>query len=326
MRTPSGGSTPTRLVVASRASRLALTQTGLVIDALRAFHPELEVEILEVSTEGDRDQRPFAEIDGKGLFTSEVERAVVEGRADVAVHSSKDLTARLAEGCSIVCYPMRAERADVVVGGTGDSAEERLRSLGPGASVGTSSMRRRSLLAEMRPDLATVEFRGNLDTRLAKVADGVVDAAILAAAGLDRLGIAVDPASCLDPTWWVPAPGQGALAVEALTERDDLRDLFSSLDDPATRSELDAERAYGLRLEGGCSVPLGCSAVVSGSSLTVTGYLGAPDGRSVRETRDGDSSDATAIGSELAEAILGAGGEAILADIGPRDVPVVEEP
>lgn len=326
MRTPSGGSTPTRLVVASRASRLALTQTGLVIDALRSSHPQLEVEILEVSTEGDRDQRPFAQIGGKGLFTSEVERAVVEGRADVAVHSSKDLTARLAEGCTIVCFPTRAERADVVVGGTGGSAEERLRSLEPGAFVGTSSMRRRSLLAEMRSDLATVEFRGNLDTRLSKVADGVVQAAILAAAGMQRLGIPVDPASCLDPTWWVPAPGQGALAVEALSERADLRELFAPLDDASTRAELDAERAFGLRLEGGCSVPLGCSAVVSGSSITVTGYLGSPNGGSVRETLDGASANATTIGVELAEAVLAAGGDAILAEIERTNTPLVEEP
>ena len=326
MRTPNGGSTPTRLVVASRASRLALTQTGLVIEALRSSHPQLGVEILEVSTEGDRDQRPFAQIDGKGLFTSEVERAVVEGRADVAVHSSKDLTAQLAEGCAIVCFPARAERADVVVGGTGNSAEERLRSLEPGASVGTSSMRRRSLLAEMRSDVETVEFRGNLDTRLAKVADGVVQAAILAAAGLQRLGIHVDPAACLDPTWWVPAPGQGALAVEALGEREDLRELFAPLDDAATRAELDAERAFGLRLEGGCSVPLGCSSVVSGSSITVTGYLGSPDGGSVRETRNGDRANAATIGVEVAEAVLAAGGDTILAGIDRRNAPVIEEP
>src|SRR5688500_14582359 len=143
MRTPSSGSTPQRLVVASRASRLALTQTGLVADALRAAHPGLEVEVLEVTTEGDRDQRPFAAIGGKGLFTSEVERAVVEGRADFAVHSAKDLTANLGDGCSIVCVPPRASRSDVVIGGTGATAEEKLRSLPPGAKVGTSSMRRR---------------------------------------------------------------------------------------------------------------------------------------------------------------------------------------
>jgi hydroxymethylbilane synthase len=187
-------------------------------------------------------------------------------------------------------------------------------------------MRRRSLLAEMRSDLVTVEFRGNLDTRLAKVADGVVQAAILAAAGLQRLGIHVDPASCLDPTRWVPAPGQGALAVEALTERADIRELFSTLDHASTRAELDAERAFGLSLEGGCSVPLGCSAIVSGSSITVTGYLGSPDGRSVRETLKGDSATAAAVGVEVAEAILAAGGEAILAEIERKDAPVVEEP
>lgn len=326
MRTPRESSTPERLVVASRASRLALTQTGLIADALRSSHPGLDVEILEVTTKGDRDKRPFAEIGGKGLFTSEVERAVVEGRADVAVHSAKDLTADLADGCAIVCVPTRATRSDVVIGGSGAAAEEKLRSLPPGARVGTSSMRRRSLLMELRRDVEAVEFRGNLDTRLRKVTDGVVKAAILAAAGIERLGIPLDQTSHLDPEWWVPAPGQGVLAIEALEERDEVAGLFAPLIDDPTEAELAAERAFAARLEGGCSVPLGCSAVVAGDRMTITGYLGSTDGRSVRESLSGAVTDAAALGVELAEAVLVSGGEAILADIEGRDAPVVEEP
>lgn len=326
MRTPSGGSTPERLVVASRASRLALTQTGLIADALRAAHPGLEVDILEVTTKGDRDQRPFSAIGGKGLFTSEVERAVVEGKADFAVHSAKDLTAELADGCSIVCVPARASRSDVVVGGSGSTAEERLRSLPPGAKVGTSSIRRRSLLVELRRDVEAVEFRGNLDTRLRKVADGVVQAAILAAAGIERLGLPLEADAHLDPSWWVPPPGQGALAVEARSDRIEVAELFEPLVDRAATAELAAERAFGTRLEGGCSVPLGCSAIVDGDRMTLTGYLGSTDGRSVRESLTGDSTDAASLGVELAEAILVSGGEVILAEIEGRTVPVVEEP
>jgi hydroxymethylbilane synthase len=326
MRTPSGGSSPARLVVASRASRLALTQTGLVADRLRSAHPDLEVEILEVTTRGDRDQRPFAQIGGKGLFTTEVERAILDGRADVAVHSAKDLTAEIGPGCTIVCVPERASRADVVIGGTGDSAQERLRSVPAGGSIGTSSMRRRALLTETRRDLVPVEFRGNLDTRLSKVRDGVVQAAILAAAGLERLGVPMTDAMMLDPSWWVPAPGQGVLAVEGMADRDDLVTLFDPLQDPAAAAELLAERAFSARLEGGCSVPLGCSAVVDGDRISVTGYLGSLDGRSFRETLTGGVEEAAALGIELADAILVAGGDAVLAEIQGRSAPQVEEP
>jgi hydroxymethylbilane synthase len=322
MRTPN----PDRVIVATRASRLALTQTNLVVDALQAAHPGIQVEILEVTTTGDRDQRPFARIGGKGLFTTEVEAAVVAGKADIAVHSAKDLTARLASGCAILCVPARAERSDVVVGGSGDDGSVRLRDLPSGAAVGTSSMRRRALLAEIRGDLEAVEFRGNLDTRLEKVRSGVVAAAVLAAAGLERLGVAAGTGAALDPEWWVPSPGQGALAIEGLTTRDDLRALLTPLSDPATTAELAAERAFSERLEGGCSVPLGCSAVVTDDRIAITGYVGSMDGRSVRDRLSGPVSEAAALGAEVAEAILVGGGDSLLAEIEGRVVPAVEEP
>ena len=302
----------------------------MVAAMLGEQHPSLDVELVEVTTKGDRDSRPFADIGGKGLFTSEVERAVVEGRADVAVHSAKDLTAELADGCTLVCIPPRASSHDVVAGGTGGSGEERLGSLPPGSVVGTSSMRRRSLLAEARPDLDVVEFRGNLDTRLRKVADGEVDAAILAAAGIERLydeGQHDALAGALHPSSWVPAPAQGALAIEGLSDRAELLDLFAPLEDRGSRAEVECERSFGLTLEGGCSVPLGCWAVARGEHLSVMGFLGMPDGSStLRDRISGGTSEAAQLGRELAEAILAAGGDEIIEELRSFDPPALGAP
>lgn len=316
-----------QLVLATRGSRLALKQAALVSDLVTAAHPGISVEIHTVTTTGDRDSRPFAAIGGKGLFTSEVERAVLEGKADIAVHSAKDLTAELAPGCTIVCVPGRASVHDVVVGGVGHSGEERIASLPRGARVGTSSMRRRALLGEARGDLEMTELRGNLDTRLRKVESGDIDAAVLAAAGIERLSGASTRDGALDPTWWVPAPAQGALAVEALEERDDLANLFAGLDDPSARAEVTAERAFAARLEGGCSVPLGCLARASASGLVLTGLLGSPDGsNNLRDRASGSVHEAAQLGVELADAILGAGGDDILADLKEIDSPEPVEP
>ena len=317
---------PDRLVIASRGSRLALTQTNMVADLIRRAHPDVEIELLEITTQGDRDQRAFSDIGGKGLFTSEVERALIEGAADIAVHSAKDLTAELGPGCEIVCVPERASRHDVVVGGTGTSGEQRIAALAPGAKVGTSSMRRRALLAEYRKDLETVEFRGNLDTRLRKVASRTVDIAVLAAAGIERLGEHPGRHAVLDPDRWVPAPGQGCLAVEAMSSRSDIRGLLGPLEHPSSRAELDCERAFSERLEGGCSVPLGCTARVEGDRISATGYLGSPDGVAIRERFSGPVADASEIGIELAETILVSGGDSLLAGMRQVSGPAIDPP
>ncbi|CAN5319525.1 hydroxymethylbilane synthase [soil metagenome] len=308
--------TPKHLSIASRGSALALRQAGMVADLVTEAYPSVEVEIITVSTAGDRDKtRPFAAIGGKGLFTAEVERAVEEGRADVAVHSAKDLTAELATGCVLVGAPARGPVHDVVVGGGEGDGDERLEALPPGARVGTSSMRRRALLAEVRPDLDLVELRGNLDTRLRKVAAGEVDAAVLAAAGIARLRGGAEGGH-LDPTWWVPAPGQGALAVEGRADRTDLVTLFGALSDPGTRDELTCERAFSEELEGGCSVPLGCHARSGDTGLLVTGYLGWPGGaQGLRDRISGPPSEAAALGRELARALLDSGGREILDEL-----------
>jgi hydroxymethylbilane synthase len=187
-------------------------------------------------------------------------------------------------------------------------------------------MRRRAQLAEVRRDVAAVEFRGNLDTRLEKVNKGVVQAAILAAAGMERLGVRIDEAMILDPQWWVPAPGQGVLAVEIMEDRTDVATLLAPLNDRAAEIELNAERAFSARLEGGCSVPLGCTAVVDGSTVVLSGYLGALDGRAIRESLSGSVDEGVEMGVELAEAILVSGGEQILSEIEARTAPVVEQP
>jgi len=317
---------PAVIRIATRGSKLALRQTEIVSDLLREVAPEIEIEVVTVRTIGDRDTRPYAEIGGKGLFMTEVEREVVEGRADLAVHSAKDLTAELAEGCALLCIPRRSPPHDVVVGGTGTDGGARLGSLPSGATVGTSSMRRRALLAEVRPDLEVVELRGNLDTRLDKVARGEVDAAILAAAGIERLGADV-AVGALDPDGWVPAPAQGALAIEGRADRRDLIDLLGPLEDLAARVEVTAERSFAAALEGGCSVPLGCCAVAVDGQLIVNGYLGSPNGsQSFRDRISGRPEDAVALGRELADAIRSCGGQDVLDELAHEELPSPQAP
>ena len=319
---------PERLVLATRGSRLALRQTEIVSEALRSRYPSIEIEVRAVRTTGDRDQRPYRQIGGKGLFTTEVERQVIEGRADAAVHSAKDLTSELGPGCEIACVLPRASAHDVVVGGEGDSGEERLASLPSGARVGTSSLRRRSLLGEVRPDLEVAELRGNLDTRLRKVGEGEVAAAILAAAGLERLGL-LEGSGLLSTDRWIPAPAQGALAVEVLTERADVKEVFESIGDPRARVEVTCERAFSERLEGGCSVPLGCLARVdeTGARVVASAFLGLPDGsQTMRDRISGGAHEAAALGRELADAMLSGGGRDILSELEAYATPEVIEP
>jgi hydroxymethylbilane synthase len=310
--------TNNRFVLASRGSKLALSQAESIAEMLHSSRPGVEIEIRTVKTRGDKDARPFGAIGSKGIFMAEVEREVVEGRADFAVHSAKDLTAELYEGCVIVCVPPRAAPHDVVVGSEGASGEERLGRLASGATVGTSSIRRRALLSEVRPDLEVVDFRGNIDTRLQKVADGEVEAAILAAAGIARLGR--NEGAALDPERWVPAPAQGALAIEANSDRDDVAELFFGLGDPGAMAEIRCERAFAAALEGGCSIPLGCLARADGNRLAVFGYLGHPEGAmQFRDRISGPADAAEDLGRELGMAIIQSGGAEILEELREQD-------
>ncbi|MDQ3879046.1 MAG: hydroxymethylbilane synthase [Actinomycetota bacterium] len=318
--------TTNELVIASRGSRLALIQADTVARAISQARPDVSVGVETITTTGDRDQRPFGVIGGKGLFSSEVERAVAEGTCDLAVHSAKDLTADLAPGCTLAAFLPRGSVHDVVVGGVGATGEERLLGLPAGALVGTSSMRRRALMSELRSDIELVELRGNLDTRLKKVANGEVAAAILAAAGIERLEADADTAP-LDPSRWIPAPAQGAIAVEARIDRPDVLELLAAIDDADTRAEVSCERAFAERLEGGCSVPLGCLARANGSELVVTAFLGDFDGGlGLRDRISGPTAEAAALGSELAVALLNAGGDEILAAIRSESAPTPQQP
>jgi hydroxymethylbilane synthase len=273
------------LRVGTRGSALALTQTDLVIqiliDAARSRGVEMEAEVVTIKTSGDASQASaFETIGPKGVFARELQRALVEDRIDVAVHSLKDLESTEPDGLVIAAVPKREDPRDVLISRSGFTLAE----LEPGSVVGTSSSRRRALIAAARPDLALAPLRGNVDTRLRKIADGDVDAGILAAAGLLRLQREGEITQWLDPSGFVPAPGQGALAVEALSSRDDLS-WIAAADDADTRICIETERAFMRRVESGCDAPLGAWARVEGSELVCTAFVdgkiatvrGAPD-------------------------------------------------
>ena len=285
------------LRIATRGSRLALVQTGLVADALRAAHPDLRVEVVEINTEGDRDrQTPLRVLGGRGVFVKAVEDALLDGRADVAVHSLKDMPSEPVPGLTIAAVPERADPRDVLVASEGRSLAE----LPAGSRVGTSSRRRAALLHALRPDLETIEIRGNVDTRIQKVLDGEADAVILAASGMDRLGRLGEATQCFEAMEFVPAPGQGALGVQCRSDDGETLGLLAALDHAATRAATDAERGLLSALGTGCSLPVGAYATVSGDLLALRGML-AQDDQMMPDFGDatGPTADAEAIGRDL---------------------------
>lgn len=252
--------------IATRGSALALWQAHHVAALLAEVAPEITVEIEIISTEGDRrTDVPLAQIGGKGVFVKEVQAAVLDGRADIAVHSAKDLPALTPDGLVIAAVPERADARDVLVGG-------RLAELAPGATVATGSPRRRAQLAELRPDLHFEELRGNIDTRLAKSAD--FDAIVMAKAALDRLDRHPDVVDPIDVDVMVPQVGQAALAIECRTDDVELVELLARLDHRSSRLAVDAERAFLARLGGDCDLPAGAHATVGDEgTITLTGVL-----------------------------------------------------
>lgn len=299
-----------RLRIATRKSRLALWQAGHVATRLRAAHPGLAVKLLPLSTRGDEVlDRSLATIGGKGLFLKELEVALAGHRADLAVHSLKDVTARLDPQFTLAAILARADCADAFV--SNDFAS--LDALPRGARVGTSSLRRTAQLRARRPDLDVADLRGNVDTRLAKLDRSDYAAIILAVAGLERMGHGGRIRSRLAPPDWLPAPGQAAIAVE--TRRDDPRvnELVATLDDATTRRGVSAERALNAALGGDCTMPLGawCEEQPDGL-LHLRGLLGdAHDGRLLRADAYGD--DPVALGEEVARRLRERGAEAMLA-------------
>jgi hydroxymethylbilane synthase len=286
-------------VIGARGSKLSLRQVELVSDALRAAHPDLSLEVREIRTEGDRSTAPLAEIGGLGVFTKAIEDALLAREADIAVHSLKDLPTQLAEGLTIAAVLPRADVRDALV--TRDGIP--LADLPPGARIGTGSGRRAVLLRALRPDVETAEIRGNVDTRIRKVESGEYDGAVLALAGLERLGLADKAAHVFSVDEMLPAVGQGALAVEVRADDAETLALASPIDDPATRACVDAERAYLARLGGGCRQPVGACAVIDRDQLWLRVMIAYGERIARAEVR-GNPGDATQLGTRAAEMVL----------------------
>ena len=292
------------LVIASRGSQLALWQARWVAAQLTARGDECRIEIIK--TTGDKiTDVPLAKVGTKGLFTKEIEEALLDGRADLAVHSLKDLPTELPPGLVLAAVPAREDARDAVVG-------KRLAELADGAKVGTSSLRRAAQLRKLRPHLRIESVRGNLDTRLRKLDEGQYQAILLAAAGLKRLGWGDRIAEILPADVMCPAVGQGALAIETRAQGDGF-DACRKLDDGETHAAVEAERGLLAALGGGCQVPIGAYAVVNGGRLQLLGVVASPDGSELlRAEAQGELAEAGTIGRRLGEELLVRGGRAIL--------------
>lgn len=295
------------IVIGSRGSALALRQAELVMTALEREGP---VQIRTFTTQGDRvTDRPISAIGDPGLFVRDIEDALRDGRIDVAVHSAKDLPTAEPNGLRIAAIPEREDARDVLASRGGPLA-----SLRAGSVVGTSSARRTCQIRALRPDLVLRDIRGNVDTRLKKLHDGEYDAILLAAAGLHRLGLQDEITEYLAPTTFVPAPAQGALAVQIRASDARTDERCAPLDDRPSRAAVEAERAFLSACGGGCAAAVGAHATHRNGELTLRGMIGATRGACVTGGRSGSAGDAAALGRALAEELLGAGGNALLAE------------
>ena len=286
-------------------------QSEHIARELTRLYPHCEVSILGITTRGDQIlDRPLAEVGGKGLFVKELEAALEEGRADVAVHSAKDVPMRLPQGFCLAAITPREDPRDCLVSNSSASLE----ALAPGSVVGTSSLRREAQLRERHPALQVRPLRGNLDTRLAKLDRGECQAIVLAAAGLKRLGLAARIRTMLEPEQSLPAPGQGALAIECREDHAELRRRLASLEDPATAACVRAERALSRALSGDCQLPLAAYAVASGTELRLRALVAKSDGSQVvRAESNGPFTDPEELGEKLAARLRALGADAILA-------------
>ena len=298
------------VVIGTRGSPLARLQAEEVATALRTRHPEREVRLHVVHSRGDRDKEASLADMGLGVFTGELESALRVGEVDVAVHSLKDLPTDPPEGLTIAAVPPRQDPCDVLVSRDGAT----IVALASGSRVGTSSPRRVALVRSLRADLEMLPIRGNVGTRLRKVLHGDYEAVVLAAAGLRRLGLEGHAAEVFDPEVFVPAPGQGALAVEVRAEDAEMAELVASLSHHPTAAAVTAERAFLRALGGGCRVPVGAYGRVEGETILLTGMVVSEDGsRLYRTTLDGSASEAEAVGVRLAREVLAMGASALVA-------------
>lgn len=310
----------TKLRIATRKSQLAMWQAEYVRDRLMAAHDGLEVELVALSTKGDKIlDTPLSKIGGKGLFVKELEDAMLDGRADIAVHSMKDVPMHFPEGLGLSVILEGADPTDAFVSNHYASMDE----LPEGARIGTASLRRGLQMREARPDLQILNLRGNVQTRLGKLDDGEFDAIILATSGLKRLGLDARVAQALPPEVCLPACGQGALGIECRLHDPELIALLAPLDDADTATRVRAERAMNTRLEGGCQVPIAGHAVldIDNETLWLRGLVGNPEGTEVlRAEGRGSMYEPEALGIRIAEELLDQGAGDILAEVYGREI------
>ena len=303
-----------KLRVGTRGSQLAVMQASLVVDRLHAEHAGLEIELVEISTTGDRVlDRPLREVGGKGLFVRELDQALIEGHIDCAVHSVKDLPSVLEHGLTLASVPAREDPADVLLTREARSLVE----LVEAASVGTTSPRRSALLKSKRPDLRIVFLRGNLGTRIERLRNAEFDATLLAAAGIKRLGLDLSDLCCtaLDPAYFCPAPGQGALGVTSREFDREVGDLLAAVNDPVLFKTVEAERAVSRRLGATCYSPVAAWARIEGGVLKVDGTVISPDGsRVLTDTAVGDLDSAAAVGEMVADRLLASGAAELISE------------
>ena len=302
------------LRIATRQSPLALWQAEFVKAELEQIHTDLTVELVPMVTRGDKIlDTPLAKIGGKGLFVKELELAMLENRADIAVHSMKDVPMEFPDGLGLSVICEREDPRDAFV----SNHYKDIDSLPIGATVGTCSLRRQCQLKAKRPDNKILDLRGNVGTRLSKLDEGQYDAIILASAGLKRLGLSQRIAHEIEPDWMLPAGGQGAVGIECRTDDQKTLDYLAPLNHPTTASRVIAERAVNNKLQGGCQVPIGVFATINQQSIHIKGLVGEVDGsRMIQDEISGDVTDAEPLGIELAEKLLAAGAGEILQAIG----------
>lgn len=287
--------------VGTRGSRLAIAQTEIALQALRRAHPGVRFEVVTISTKGDVDKRPLFTMDEKGIFEREVNEAVKKGEVDFAVHSLKDIPSDLSEELLVACIPKRASPNDVLVNDKG----QKLKELAAGSTVGTSSLRRAVQLAKYRPDLNIRPIRGNVETRVKKVISGEYDAVVLAEAGLTRIGMKDVIVERFGVRDFVPAPGQGAIAIVCRHDNRALLGMLRQIEDPRSRAEVLAERALITKVEGGCRFPLGAVAVTNGDRITLYASVFSADGaRNIKVKKVGKASEPEKLGSKVADMLV----------------------
>jgi hydroxymethylbilane synthase len=296
--------------IGTRGSKLALWQANWIKSALNAKHPSLSVELVIIKTKGDKIlDVPLAKVGGKGLFVKEIEDALLNDRIDLAVHSMKDMPAEIPNGLCIGAIPEREIPGDVLISRKGGLLSE----LAPGARIGTSSLRRSAQLLHARPDLVVLPLRGNLDTRLKKLETENLDAIILAAAGVKRLGLEDRITEYLDENIMLPAVGQGALCVEIRQNDPEIEPLIAPLEDQETRAVVMGERAFLNRLEGGCQVPIAAHGKIEKNTFTLCGLVASIDGTAViKETLAGPEDSSEIIGVKLADRLVSMGAKTIM--------------